>query len=283
MAWLSRPRRVLVVAFVSLLMWSMRPGIEALMSSIFRCNKNGSCGDGVHCLEAKDFTLRRIRNSEVEHELAFARAGSTIPSILHGIFWMDQRGVSVREEIARIDPGYQQVGSWAADELLVAFGGTRFNNITRCIPVLLFGESWTWMDQGGGENYAWTSARDTFAYLDFCFRSDTFEVADIHVYLKFFGLWFRVPWFVMHAMVKKTKWGIDRHTTLIFGLLHFHYPVLRIVDGNGARTRYYKMYEQWANNSLSSDHPSIPTNKGNGTSLTGHSLTGRELFRAYYG
>ena len=214
--------------------------------------------------------LQRIKNDEVEYELPFANTSSELPEIMQGIYWMDQRGVSVKEGLTAVDPDYRQVGGWAADELLVTFGEARWNPDTNCAgPVTAFGNGWTYMDQGGGRNQAWSRNRGTSHCLDFCSRSDSFEVIDIHMHTNFFGFWFRMPRFITHLMIKPTAWGLDRHTTAAFGLLHYHYPVLRIVDGKGARTAAYSTYERWANNVLSANHPAVPKNQGNGTSLVG--------------
>jgi len=224
-----------------------------------------------------EFALHRIKNDEVEQNLAFAKTGSELPSSLHGIFWMDQRGVNVPAATRATDPDYQQVGDTAADELLVSFGETHWDPQTRCAgPVPTYGGKkghWTFMDQKGppgqGENENWSTLYSNRLYLDFCFRSDQFEDMDLHVYIMKFGVWVRVPWWGMHLTMKKTSWGWDRQTTTAVTDEVLHYPVFQIVDGHGKRTEHYAAYLKWANNQQSTDHPATPINNGEGTSLVG--------------
>jgi hypothetical protein len=54
----------------------------------------------------------------------------------------------------------------------------------------------------------------------------------------------------------------------------YHYPLFRIVDGDGQRTRHYDAYLRFANtdtdtNYVEADPMSAPRNRGNGTSLVG--------------
>jgi len=247
--------------------------------SWFRCNcedgwEGRCCDTRIELHDGKNFELHRIKNNEVEHQLAFAKTGSELPSSLHGIFWMDQRGVNVP---AATGPDYQQVGDTAADELLVSFGETYWDPVTRCAgPVPTYGGKqghWTFMDQKGlpgeGQSAEWSTLYSNRLYLDFCFRSDKFEEIDIHVHIKKLGLWIRVPWFGMHLTMTKMKWGWDRQTTAFISNDVFHYPVFQIVDGEGKRTEHYEAYLKWANNQQSTDHPATPINNGEGTSLVG--------------
>jgi len=211
--------------------------------------------------------------------LAFARTGSKLPDGLHGIFWMDQRGVHVPAGTGASDPGYQQVGSSAADELLVSFGETHWDANTRCAgPVPVYGGSrghWTFMDQQGppgpGSSRTWLDAYKQRAYINFCFRSDKFDEIDLHV--KFlFGLWFEVPWAVLHFTMLKTPWGWDRQTTAwLTGSTTYHYPVFQIVDGDGKRTEHYDAYLKFANTdtTFTEEGFDTPINRGQGTSLVG--------------
>jgi hypothetical protein len=187
---------------------------------------------------------------------------------------MDQRGVNVPAATQAADPDYQQVGDTAADELLVSFGETHWDPVTRCAgPVPTYGGKrghWTFMDQTGeGQNANWTTLYSNRLYLDFCFRSDKFDKIDLHVYIKKFGVWIRVPWWGMHLTMVKTTWGWDRQTTVLTVQQVLHYPVFQIVDGDGQRTEHYAAYLNWANNQQLTDHPAQPSNKGMGTSLVG--------------
>lgn len=248
------------------------------------CDKGweGRCCDTrVELHDGKEFVLNRIKNDEVETELAYARTGSNLPAPLHGIFWMDQRGVNVASSISPIDPDYQQEGSQAADELLVSFGEAHWDAERRCAgPVPVAGGRrghWTFMDQQGppgeGNSSTWSSAYASHLYADFCFRSaDSFDQIDLQMYMKVLGVWIRVPWVAMHLSMKKTDWGWDRQTTsLVTGSKVFHYPVFQIVDGDGKRTKNYDAYLKWAN----TDTPhrvegfDTPINRGQGTSLVG--------------
>jgi len=215
-----------------------------------------------------------------EKELAFAKTGSALPAALHGIFWMDQRGVNVAAGISPVDPDYQQVGSQAADELLVSFGEAHWDAETRCAgPVPVAGGKkghWTFMDQqgpaGAGNSSVWDSNYNSRLYGDFCFRSDSFDEIDLHMYVKVIGLWMRIPWFAAHLTMKKTAWGWDRQTTsLMTGSKVFHYPVFQIIDGDGRRTQHYDAYLKWANTDTAATEESFetPINRGQGTSLVG--------------
>lgn len=224
--------------------------------------------------------LHRIKNSEVEYELAFARTGSELPAVLHGIYWMDQRGVNVPAGTASSDPTYQQVGETAADELLVMFGETYWDANTHCAgPVPVYGGTrghWTFMDQqgppGSGSSSVWSDAYKQRAYIDFCFRSNKFDEIDLYVKFKLFGVYWTVPWSAFHFTMVKTPWGWDRQTTsLLTGSTIYHYPVFQIVDGNGKRTEHYDAYLKWANNDTTHTEEGFhtPINRGKGTSLVG--------------
>jgi Amt family ammonium transporter len=216
----------------------------------------------------------------VEYELAFARTGSELPAVAHGIFWMDQRGVNVPAGTVSSDSTYQQVGEVAADELLVTFGETHWDATTRCAgPVAVYGGSrghWTFMDQQGppgpGSSSVWSDAYKQRAYTDFCFRSDKFDEIDLHVKFKLFGVYWTVPWSAFHFTMVKKPWGWDRQTTsLLAGSSIYHYPVFQIVDGDGKRTEHYDAYLKWANSDTTHTEEGFhaPINRGKGTSLVG--------------
>jgi hypothetical protein len=182
------------------------------------------------------FALKRIANDKVAEELAWATDESDMPTSLHGIFWMDQRGVSNLTQAS--DPSYRHVGSTAADELLVTFGEAEWDPKTRCagrVPV--FGGKhghWTFMDQGAGAPDG-TPASDIFETslssrlnLKFCFRDHTMETIDIHSYIKASSLvsnWFslpetfdgyvEIPSWILHLYMVKKPWGWDRVTTVL--------------------------------------------------------------------
>ena len=124
------------------------------------------------------FALHRIRNDQVEHELSYARTGSAIPASLHGIWWMDQRGVHLPQPS---DPEYRQVVESSADELLVTWGdGAGWDPATRCVGrVPIYGGAaghWTFMDvSASGTSGVFSSALDNRAMLDFCFTDHTMQ------------------------------------------------------------------------------------------------------------
>ena len=133
------------------------------------------------------FALHRIRNDQVEHELSYARTGSAIPASLHGIWWMDQRGVHLPQPS---DPEYRQVVESSADELLVTWGdGAGWDPATRCVGrVPIYGGAaghWTFMDvSASGTSGVFSSALDNRAMLDFCFTDNTMQTIDLHLYVK---------------------------------------------------------------------------------------------------
>lgn len=181
------------------------------------------------------FALHRIDNDNVAEELAWATSSSDMPESLHGIFWMDQRGVNLP---LQSDPSYQQVGASAADELLVTFGEAEWDPKTRCagrVPV--FGGHvghWTFMDQGqGGLSEPKSDIFDTTISsrlnLQFCFRDHKMDVIDIRNYVKASSLlgiiglslpetwdgYIEIPQWIMHLYMVKKPWGWDRVTTVL--------------------------------------------------------------------
>jgi len=257
-------------------------------------------------LEGDRFVLHAIRNDEVENELAYPKTGSAIPKVLQGIFWMDQRGKHL--PIAS-DPDYKQVGPNAADELLVTLAEHRWNPDTLCLEDAagLFGGApikghWTWMNNGAKNNIRHAGALLKSVRIDFCFRDETFQAINLHMYVKAkesFG--FNVPGFLMKDglveipraamalnMIKK-PWGWDRESIMNQGAAAlrsilpddlgswldehhsvYHYPLFQIVDGDGKRTEHYEAYLTWANTNFpdcSEKAFDCPLNKGNGTQL----------------
>lgn len=222
------------------------------------------------------FALHRIRNDQVEHELSYARTGSAIPASLHGIWWMDQRGVHLPQPS---DPEYRQVVESSADELLVTWGdGAGWDPATRCVGrVPIYGGAaghWTFMDvSASGTSGVFSSALDNRAMLDFCFTDNTMQTIDLHLYVKASSIvgsapsdaYVELPMWAFHMSMERRPWGWDRVTRVLDaaallqispglppGLLsslsavEAHYPVFQIVDGDGQRTEHYPAYLAWA-------------------------------------
>lgn len=235
------------------------------------------------------FILKRIANDKVSDELAWAKDGSDLPESLRGIFWMDQRGVhpDIKNRLLKNDPHYTQVGSTAADELLVTFGEAEWDEQTRCagrVPV--FGGHrghWTYMDQGthgAPKSDIFDTTIGSRLNLKFCFRDHNMDHIDIHNYIKISSVvegvglslpetwdgYFEIPMWIMHLSMVKKPWGWDRVTTvldltqarLLKSFLpswldleplggEAHYPVFPIVDGAGQQTEHWPHYLAWAN------------------------------------
>jgi len=234
------------------------------------------------------FKLKRIANDQVAEELAWATDASDMPESLRGIFWMDQRGVhpSVQNGSLTGDPTYKQVGTTAADELIVTFGEAEWDSVTKCagrVPV--FGGHqghWTFMDQGTDgvpKSDIFDTTISSRLNLKFCFRDHTMSAIDIHNYIKMSSIvgavglslpetwdgYFEIPWWIMHLSMVKKPWGWDRVTTVLDvtqarllkavlpdwlepePMTTAHYPVFNIVDGTGRRTEHWESYLAWAN------------------------------------
>jgi len=184
------------------------------------------------CCDRATYELQRIRNDEVEDELVYAKVGSSVPTVMQGIFWMDQRGVA--PALTSADPGYTQVGGTAADELLVSFGEAEYNPETRCSVVPVFGGKgghWTFMDQtGNAGSDVHAGALSVLLTGHFCFTSTDFAEVDVGLRVKagdFFEEltgsdllpdiidgYIAVPPSIMHLTMVKTTWGWDRVTTI---------------------------------------------------------------------
>eukprot|EP00931_Biecheleriopsis_adriatica_P009953 TRINITY_DN111046_c0_g1_i1.p1 TRINITY_DN111046_c0_g1~~TRINITY_DN111046_c0_g1_i1.p1 ORF type:complete len:459 (-),score=90.57 TRINITY_DN111046_c0_g1_i1:61-1437(-) len=134
-----------------------------------------TCGFCVPFSE-RSFSLKRIDNAMVANELVYATSASAAPKCVHGIYWMDQRGVSLP---IPEDPGYKQEGRSAADELLVTFAtadtySPAWNPQTRCFTNAVYGGKkghWTFMDRGNGTSDVFSSAYAGRLTIEFCFGS----------------------------------------------------------------------------------------------------------------
>ena len=267
----------------------------------------GPCCDIQQGFHEDEFALVRIKNDNIKNELVYADSNSNMPEELQGIFWMDQRGVSL--PLAE-DPSYKQVGPSAADELCVSFGEADWNPATRCAgPIPVYGgRHWQWFDQYGSlRNDNHSSTYNARLNLEFCFRNDEKTVADINMKIKASPVinsltgwllpdavdgYIDVPRALMHLTIEKKSWGWTRRTTvgpqwfrgitstalgsvLPQSLLNylegtagdeFHYPLFRVIDGDGQETAHYQRYLDWANRVT--DYPfggfDHPLNRGEG-------------------
>lgn len=137
----------------------------------------------VQQLDIDKFSLRTIQNDEVEYAMAYARTGDDIPSSMHGIFWMDQRGVHI-EDLQ--DPSYKLVASRAANELLFSIPFGSYDPVSRCLPLVsMYGGpagavTWTFMNEdGNGHNDLWDTALAGRSRQLICFRDAKMDVIDV--------------------------------------------------------------------------------------------------------
>lgn len=230
------------------------------------------------------YAMAVISNDRVEHELMYAKTGSVVPEVLHGIWWMDQRGKHLP---IPSDPSYKQECESAADELLVTWGEGNWDPEALCFRdvFVAFGSPnkgmWTHMNSGDNTGDGWNATNAISLMADFCFTDGTFQKIELHLKVRVGGLldaalgytlpesidgYVEVPRAIMALNMVKKPWGWDRETVLgpdarkLRGVLRgdfhqwldnvnkiCHYPVFQIVDGNGERTEHYDAYLAWAN------------------------------------
>jgi hypothetical protein len=274
----------------------------------------GPCCDIQAGFADGEFVLRRIRNDEIEYELPFGGPrswdnSSTSPDDMRGLWWLDQRLVHT-EGLAEHE-GYKEeaVAISAAQELIVSFSEGVWHPASRCLkPVPTYGGErghWTWFDvDGQGHNPgAGAGLRGNY---EFCYVND--DVIRINMRYRLFGLvWIVVPDFFTLLTMERRDFGFTRVTRIgpeqlrrlqpdwtwflllpipfhvglrLLGMLPaltqstYHYPMYRVVDGDGHRTRHYDAYLAFANmepgiNQTGVSVISAPSNLGNGTSLVG--------------
>jgi Amt family ammonium transporter len=200
----------------------------------------------------------------IENHINYAKTGSPFPASLHGLFWMDQRGMNLPTPY---DPEYKQVCASAADEIVVSFGEANWDEDKNCVTDVgifsggpLWGH-WTFFDQGGATSDAWDGAGVHRPVADFCFKDGTrknldiwrrFKIGNLPVVPDHWDISMTFPHHIMHLEMDRTNWGWDRVTTVVnvgsLALLECHYPVWQIVDGSGKRTEHYDAYVEWATN-----------------------------------
>mmetsp|Transcript_114664 Transcript_114664/g.357125 ORF Transcript_114664/g.357125 Transcript_114664/m.357125 type:complete len:437 (+) Transcript_114664:80-1390(+) len=228
------------------------------------------------------YALVRVPVLGVEEHLAYATAESVLPTELQGIWWMDQRGVHLRDFPSGPpgDEGYRQECAQAVDQVLLAFGEAGWDPVGHGCVVSqhiyaggpLRGH-WTWLDQtGAGDSSGWDGSAFNVPNAHFCFQDAERTRINIPRYWEaFWG--FRFPDWVMELGMVRKPWGWDRVTHLGPGGLlgTCHYPVWQVVDGFGLRTEHYEAYVRFAGaQSPASQEKSTwesPLNRGNGTML----------------
>mmetsp|Transcript_45246 Transcript_45246/g.105563 ORF Transcript_45246/g.105563 Transcript_45246/m.105563 type:complete len:413 (+) Transcript_45246:70-1308(+) len=168
-----------------------------------------------------------INVNEVEQELAYAQAGSTIPESLHGIWWLDQDGYLAEKGLAGPDYAFSftSVGEW-----LFTFGDDAvWQPDTQCVTPLYFwgGTGGHWA--GGPHGNDTTCCEGNIANrltLAACASDDEFQVLDLwirlilppvaHPFAHALGLTYAgsdywwVPKGLVHLTMEKKSWGWDR-------------------------------------------------------------------------
>lgn len=233
------------------------------------------------------YKLVHIQTEKLAEEFGYAKEGSAIPSDLHGILWMDQRGTHV----PKCDPNYKAALPGTAPEVALAFGDTAvFDPVTRCVDVLIKGGpkgAWALFDQGGGTNYEWSLARGTDWVVAFCQQEQDPLSYDIKMKLRFPGVsalaligakehpygYYEMPFDdIIKLTMEKTCFGWNRKNTFgpnggqaLASVLEFLpgdmgkvlseylkelvYPVYLVVDGQGQKTEYWEPFVDWVSHS----------------------------------
>lgn len=233
---------------------------------------------------------------------------SAPPDDLRGLWWMDQRLVHSEGIAEHVGYAEEAVAIAAADELVVSFSEGVWHPASRCVkPIPTYGGDrghWTWFDSDGDGRNAGSSAGLRGNY-EFCYVDD--DIIKINLRYRLFGLvWVVVPNFFTTLTMERRDFGFSRVTRLgpdqlrrlqpdwtwflllpipfhvglrLLGMTvlqtsqpTYQYPLFRIVDGDGQRTRHYGAYLRFANtdtNQTESNQMSAPRNRGNGTSLVG--------------
>jgi len=189
--------------------------------------------------QAQSFADEAFPSDQVEHFMNYAKAGSSIPKELHGIWWMDQYGFS---SVAK-SRSYTFAPA-GTPEVLASFGeggddGAAYEQETRCVtPITLYGGNrWTAQDNQGGRGLLafHQGVRNT---LSFCFTNDTHD--EVKIYQKMLAsmaalgpfrigavaasllgfydagdgyVW--IPNSLMSMGMVKKPWGWDRVTTVL--------------------------------------------------------------------
>eukprot|EP00967_Tisochrysis_lutea_P022108 scaffold25193_cov29-Tisochrysis_lutea.AAC.1 len=233
---------------------------------------------------------------------------SAPPDEMLGLWWLDQRlvhtdGMSEHEGYAE----GEAKAVTAAEELVVSFSEGVWHPASRCVkPVPTYGGHrghWTWFDvDGEGHNAgAGSGLRGNY---EFCYQDD--NTIKINMRYRLFGaVWVVVPDFFTTLTMERRNFGLTRVTRVgpdqlrrlqadwtwffllpipvhvvlrIIGLMApvsqplYNYPMYRIVDTYGRRTRHYDAYLRFANaptNETEANQLSAPRNRGRGTSLVG--------------
>lgn len=256
-------------------------GLEALALQN-RLNYRGVSVDFAPSGSSVEYELQHVPNDGIEKHVAYARTGSVFPASAQGVWWMDQRGVHLRDypDGPPGDPTYEQQCESAADEIVVTFGEAGWDPLMApggcATNVNVYGGSptrghWTWIDvTGNGTSTDWEASSINLPVGSFCFED--VERTRVNIDLRWANLG-NLANPLLDLRMEKTPWGWDRVTRVGPGgiLGTCHYPVWQIVDGDGNRTEHYDAYLRFVNtpgaNGQSSSTFAQPNNRGNGSQL----------------
>jgi len=123
-----------------------------------------------------EFDTIYVRHDEVENELSYAKAGSQIPEVFHGIWWMDQSGSKLPPDYPfNMGPSAEVLATWGDDAV--------WQEDTLCVtPVPTFGGTvghWTYYasKEGQGTLDMFTKIRQIY---HFCFTNESLQEAVIY-------------------------------------------------------------------------------------------------------
>jgi hypothetical protein len=229
------------------------------------------------------FYEKRIKNDRVEHELAYAKTGSDVPSSLHGVFWMD---MFYQSSIAK-DPTYQNKPSWIKDlqhilpniapamvapdlETLVCFGDkpAMWDPETRTLKNAGYcGDKghWTFPNTIMGKVQA-SQVIDVRMNADLVFENEGMTEVYIAPSVRdpVVGMWVQAPKAAFAMKMFKTEWGWNRKTSVAIMPDEWNYPMVQIVDGDGKRTKYYDEYLEFMKRWGSDEQIVIARGEGSG-------------------
>lgn len=207
----------------------------------------------------------------IENHMKYAGEGSTTPESLHGIWWRDDSGFST---VAK-DPSsnFSFVGTW---EILQSFGGydaAQYDEQSRCITVPNYGGSRAFEGNNGGAKQ-YSSFQKWNMTPSFCFTNaamDTMEVfvketqanfgpvplprpvANLLGYMDAGDGYVWQSAGILKTLLVKESWGwnVVTYTMTDLDLLNLmptgYFPLLQVVDGKGARTKYYAEFLAFMN------------------------------------
>jgi len=195
-----------------------------------------------------------VRNDDVENQLSYIRQGSGAPEVFEGIYWMDQTGYYQTRPDRPDQGGRYEVALgeslWhktfphtlpsAAAELLLSFGGSAYDNETRCVRVSMRTDQWLWANVTGtvAGSVSWAGMTQ-MGFIQFCFDEAMSEISISRQPCNADGeLGVAVD---MSQRAIPRPWGLERLNRLP-GQAATRYAAYQIVDGRGQRTEHYKAW-----------------------------------------